>query len=118
MNGRVIVGYDGSAPATEAVWWASAEALRRNVPLLIVSCFDLPIVETPSVELSLNVYDVLQRRTSIAFTGQATVEAATEIAAVIAPELGWDAARQSAEVDRALAHVHAAEPGRATVDTR
>ncbi|WP_194409180.1 glycerol-3-phosphate dehydrogenase/oxidase [Microbacterium cremeum] len=54
--------------------------------------------------------DVLMRRTSIAFTGGATTDAATEVAEAIAPVLGWDAARVSAEVERGLAAVHAADP--------
>ncbi len=62
--------------------------------------------------------DVLQRRTSIGFTGAATVETATEIADVIGPVLGWDAATRAAEVERALAHLHAAAPGRSRADAR
>lgn len=54
--------------------------------------------------------DVLMRRTSIAFTGGATTDAATEVAKAIAPVLGWDAARVAAEVQRGLAAVHAADP--------
>lgn len=57
--------------------------------------------------------DVLMRRTSIAFTGGATTDAATEVAEAIAPVLGWDAARVTAEVERGLAAVHAADPARA-----
>lgn len=54
--------------------------------------------------------DVLMRRTSLAFTGGATTDAATEVAEAIAPVLGWDAARVTAEVERGLAAVHAADP--------
>ncbi|NLP83998.1 glycerol-3-phosphate dehydrogenase/oxidase [Microbacterium sp. CFH 90308] len=54
--------------------------------------------------------DMLLRRTSIAFTGGATPEAAREVAEAIAPVLGWDDARVTAEVERAMIHVHAAEP--------
>ncbi|GAA1470088.1 glycerol-3-phosphate dehydrogenase/oxidase [Microbacterium thalassium] len=54
--------------------------------------------------------DVLLRRTSIAFTGGATLEAAREIAEAIGTAVGWDAAAQAAEVARALASVHAADP--------
>lgn len=62
-------------------------------------------------EDALHLDDLLLRRTSIAFTGGATREAAAEIADAVADELGWDAARRAAEVDRALALVHAADPG-------
>lgn len=61
--------------------------------------------------------DILQRRTSIAFTGRARPEVAAEVAAVIAPVMGWNAQTQSAEVDRALASVAAASPDR-TVNAR
>ncbi|MDQ7878683.1 glycerol-3-phosphate dehydrogenase/oxidase [Microbacterium sp. QXD-8] len=54
--------------------------------------------------------DVLLRRTSIAFIGAATDEAVAEVAAAIAPVLGWDAARSAVEVARGLARVHAADP--------
>ncbi len=54
--------------------------------------------------------DVLQRRTSIAFVGHASAAVAAEVAAVIAPVLGWDDAQTEAEVARALAAVRAAEP--------
>jgi glycerol-3-phosphate dehydrogenase len=62
--------------------------------------------------------DVLLRRTSIAFTGGATREAAREIAEAIAPALGWDDARVTAEVDRAMVHVHAAEPAGTEASSR
>lgn len=61
-------------------------------------------------EQVVHLDDILQRRTSIAFIGRATEEVAAEIAAVVGPELGWDAVRQAAEVARALAAVRAAEP--------
>jgi len=62
--------------------------------------------------------DLLQRRTAIAFTGHADREVATEIAAVVGSVLGWDAATQAAEVDRALARVHAAGPGHPVASSR
>lgn len=62
--------------------------------------------------------DVLLRRTSIAFTGGATPEAAREAAEAIAPVLGWDDARVTAEVERAMIHVHAAEPDWAEASSR
>ena len=55
--------------------------------------------------------DLLQRRTSIAFTGRVTAESAAEIAAAVAPVLGWDADVRAAEVERALRLIHAAEHG-------
>ncbi|MGB4777640.1 FAD-dependent oxidoreductase [Microbacterium sp.] len=64
-----------------------------------------------ATELVVHLADMLLRRTAIAFLGLATREAAAEVAEVIAPVLGWDAAAQTAEVDHALAAVHAADAG-------
>ncbi|MEU7864450.1 universal stress protein [Nonomuraea sp. NPDC049141] len=36
MNGRIVVGVDGSAPATAAAEWAAADARRRGLALRIV----------------------------------------------------------------------------------
>ncbi|GAA5199792.1 glycerol-3-phosphate dehydrogenase/oxidase [Microbacterium jejuense] len=63
-----------------------------------------------TAEQVVHLDDLLMRRTSLAFTGGATREAAAEIAEAVAPVLGWDAARVAAEVDRGLARVHAADP--------
>jgi glycerol-3-phosphate dehydrogenase len=62
--------------------------------------------------------DMLLRRTSLAFIGAVTAESAAEIADAIAPVLGWDPAATRAEVDRAIAAVHAAEPGFRTAESR
>jgi glycerol-3-phosphate dehydrogenase len=62
-------------------------------------------------EQVVHLDDVLQRRTSMAFTGAAgDAECVAEVAAAIAPVMGWDAAAQASEVDRALRRVHAADP--------
>ncbi|MEZ3159379.1 glycerol-3-phosphate dehydrogenase/oxidase [Microbacterium sp. BWT-B31] len=53
--------------------------------------------------------DLLLRRTSLAFTGGAEA-AASEIADAVAETLGWDAATRAAEIERAIAAVHAADP--------
>jgi glycerol-3-phosphate dehydrogenase len=62
--------------------------------------------------------DLLLRRTSIAFTGSATDDTVAEIAAAIASVLDWDDSRAAAEVDRALARVHAADPSWAGAGAR
>ncbi|WP_029146437.1 glycerol-3-phosphate dehydrogenase/oxidase [Microbacterium luticocti] len=54
--------------------------------------------------------DMLLRRTGLAFTGMAGPEAAREVAAAVAPVMGWDGAACETEVARALAAVHAADP--------
>ncbi|NYE21096.1 glycerol-3-phosphate dehydrogenase/oxidase [Microbacterium immunditiarum] len=53
--------------------------------------------------------DLLLRRTSLAFTGEAEA-AAWEVADAVASVLGWDEATVGAEVARAIAAVHAADP--------
>ena len=62
--------------------------------------------------------DVLQRRTSIAFTGGVSRESAAEVAETIAPVLGWDAGTRAVEVSRALRLVEAAEHGTDTATDR
>lgn len=47
MTKEIIVGYDGSAPSTEAVFWAADEAKVRGSVLRIVSCFGVPIAADP-----------------------------------------------------------------------
>ena len=44
MSETIVVGFNGSESATEAVMWAAAEAVLRNAHLRIVSCFDVPTV--------------------------------------------------------------------------
>lgn len=66
-----------------------------------------------STEQVVHLDDVLMRRTAIAFTGAATPESAAEVAAVIAPILGWDAPTQTAEAIRGLEKVYAADPSAA-----
>jgi glycerol-3-phosphate dehydrogenase len=60
-------------------------------------------------EQVVHLDDILQRRTSIAFTGRVNAETAAEVAAAVGPVLGWDADVRAAEVDRALRLAHAAE---------
>jgi glycerol-3-phosphate dehydrogenase len=64
----------------------------------------------------VHIEDLLLRRTSIAFVGEASARGVAEIAAVVAPVLGWDAARIEEEAARGLAAVHAADPSWAGAD--
>ena len=43
---RVVVGVDGSAVGNDALRWAYAEAVLRNVPLHLVHCWDYPYYGT------------------------------------------------------------------------
>jgi nucleotide-binding universal stress UspA family protein len=40
---RILVGVDGSDASIEALRWATYEAGRRDVPMLIVSCYSVPV---------------------------------------------------------------------------
>ena len=51
-------------------------------------------------EMVSRLEDVVLRRTSIAFTGNADAEVLDEIADALAPLLGWDRARHDAELDQ------------------
>ena len=54
-----------------------------------------------ATESVVHLVDLLLRRTSIAFVGGVTADLLEELADVLAPVLGWDAARRAAEVGRA-----------------
>jgi len=56
--------------------------------------------------------DLLMRRTDLAFTGRATPDTAAAVATAVVHTLGWTAAETAAEVHRAVAAVHAADPCR------
>jgi glycerol-3-phosphate dehydrogenase len=70
-----------------------------------------------STEDVVHLSDLLMRRTSIAFVGAASEAAAREIAATVAPVLGWDAARVAAEAEQGIKSVHAADPTWAEAST-
>ena len=98
---------------------AAIEADAADAPLTHAPGFSTGelrhLVRTEQV---VHLDDVLMRRTSLAFLGCATRDAAVEIAAAIGDELGWDAAARRAEVDRALAAVRAADPTEPMAVTR
>ncbi len=52
-------------------------------------------------ELVVHLVDVLMRRTSLAFTGEATPEVIDEVAQAMAQALGWSEARMRAEIAKA-----------------
>lgn len=66
----------------------------------------------------VHLEDLLMRRTSIAFLGGASADAAAEIADAVAPVLGWDVTRTAAEVQRGLAAAYAADPTWAPASAR
>jgi len=110
------VGFDRAAVLLERYGTHAAEVIAAigddDAPLRTVPGYSRDeLRHLAATELVVHLADVLLRRTSIAFVGAATRETAAEVAAVIAPVLGWDAAAQAAEIDHALAAVHAADPG-------
>ncbi|MGX1932194.1 FAD-dependent oxidoreductase [Microbacterium resistens] len=54
-------------------------------------------------ELVVRLADIVLRRTSLAFTGDVDEAVLEQLAAALAPLLGWDRARTDAEVDRTRA---------------
>ncbi|HET8926646.1 MAG TPA: glycerol-3-phosphate dehydrogenase/oxidase [Microbacterium sp.] len=95
---------------------AAIEADAADAPLQHVPGFSSgELRHLARSEQVVHLDDVLMRRTSLAFLGAATAEAAAEVADAIGGELGWDAAARGAEVERALAAVHAADASRAVV---
>ena len=51
-------------------------------------------------EMVVRLADVVQRRTSLAFTGEVDTAVLDELARALAPLLGWDAAQADAEIER------------------
>jgi nucleotide-binding universal stress UspA family protein len=45
---QIVVGIDGSDGARAAAAWAASEALRRQAPITLVSCYDIPIYGEPA----------------------------------------------------------------------
>jgi glycerol-3-phosphate dehydrogenase len=87
------------APLTHLPGYSSAE-LRH-------------VVATEDV---VHLDDLLLRRSSIAFMGGGTAEAAAEVAGLVGPLLGWDEERQAHEVERFLARVRAGTAQRTSLE--
>ena len=83
---RIIVGVDGSDASIEALRWAAYEAGRRHVPVLIVSCYSVPVYGIQ--EAGAN-----QTREDVAMFEQGAVSIvrqATELVAEIDPHVVVD----------------------------
>ena len=90
---------------------AAIEADAADAPLAALGSYSTgELRHLARTEDVVHLEDMLMRRTSLAFTGAATEAVAAEIAAAIAPVLGWNTARIDAETARGLARVHAADP--------
>lgn len=95
-----------AAHVIDAITAAGADRPLRTLPAYSVE----ELRHIAATEQVVHLDDLLQRRSSIAFTGGVSDESAREVAEAIAPVLGWDAERVAAEVVRALDRVHAADP--------
>lgn len=61
MSEKIIVGYNATDSATEAVMWAADEAELRNVPLRLVSRFDMSALATEaSLGLGAGAYEAIR----------------------------------------------------------
>jgi glycerol-3-phosphate dehydrogenase len=88
----------------------AVEADSADAPLTAVPHYSTgELRHLARTESVVHLADLLLRRTSLAFIGDASREAAAEIAEVVGDILGWDAAARAAEVDHALTQVQAAE---------
>ena len=99
---------------TRAADVADFLALENDEPLLgdTLSTRELAwMVEHEKVQ---HVGDVVFRRTSLAFTGDADADAIRMIADGLAPLLGWDAVRTDAEIDDTLSTLREAHGVEAT----
>jgi glycerol-3-phosphate dehydrogenase len=87
-------------------------ALGRELDLLRPLADDIPHMEAEVAwavrhELALGLDDVLSRRMRLSMARRDRCAGiAPRVAAIMAAELGWDAARQAAEVDAFLASAH------------
>ncbi|WP_449278592.1 FAD-dependent oxidoreductase [Leucobacter sp. GX24907] len=95
LTGRMLDRYGTRASEVLAALPPSPEPLRHTPDYLAAE-----LAHLATTEHVVHLDDLLLRRTSIAFTGGLSRTALEEIAAAIAPALGWDHDRQEAEVDR------------------
>lgn len=98
-RGRVLFTRYG----TRAADVADFLALENDEPLLGDALSTRELAWMVEHEKVRHVGDVVFRRTSLAFTGDADIEAIRAIAAGLAPLLGWDSVRTDAEIDDTLA---------------
>jgi len=91
-----------------------------DAPLVHNALYSRREIEYLAAEESVtHLIDLLLRRTSLAFVGGLTVALLDELAGVLAPILGWDAARQADEVRQSvevLNEVHGVDLGVTTAD--
>ncbi|WP_243225364.1 glycerol-3-phosphate dehydrogenase/oxidase [Microbacterium sp. CIAB417] len=99
VRGRVLFARYGTRAAEVADFLES----EHDEPLLGDALSTRELVWMVEREKVVHVGDVVFRRTSLAFTGDADAEAVRTIATALAPLLDWDAERTDAEVEDTLA---------------
>jgi nucleotide-binding universal stress UspA family protein len=78
----VVVGIDGSTSALQAVRWAAAEAVRRNVPLRVVTAFAWPMDRI----IARIGFDGVEYRETRLDVSRRSLAQAVEVAAEVLPE--------------------------------
>ncbi len=87
--------------ATDVIDWLTEEA---DAPLATHDGYSRREIEyLAATESVMHLIDLVLRRTSLAFRGELTLPLLDELAAVIAPVLGWDAAAQAREIELTVA---------------
>ncbi len=85
---------------------AMLDDLVDETPLTTLPSYsDAELAWVAANEHVRHLVDILERRTTIAVLGDASDDAVAEVARVVAPALGWDEQRRSAEVARASASI-------------
>ncbi|MFZ4516379.1 MAG: glycerol-3-phosphate dehydrogenase/oxidase [Acidimicrobiia bacterium] len=95
---------------------AIVQLLRDDPSLAAPLVPGLPYVRAEAIyaaryEMALTLSDVLERRTrALMLDHAATIAAAPTVAALLAPELGWDASEQQRQVDAFMAQAQGVTP--------
>jgi nucleotide-binding universal stress UspA family protein len=103
MRKEITVGYDGSAPSSEALLWAAAEAVARGVSLRIVSCTQIPL--TGDLALGWAATEALQ---ALLDATEAALASARATVANVYPDL--EVATESSMEPAGAALVEGVEP--------
>jgi len=98
MTHPIVVGVDGSPSALQAVRWAAEEAVRRGLPLRLVTVYSTPIGLPGGIVEPAVVEQALQEQ------GKRWLHEAQGIAHEVSSELGNDLALMAAAVVPALVH--------------
>ncbi|HWK77530.1 glycerol-3-phosphate dehydrogenase/oxidase [Microbacterium sp.] len=101
-RGRVLFTRYGTRAADVAAYIADGE----DAPLVGDALSTRELAWMVEHEMVRHVADVIFRRTSLAFTGDADAGVVRTIAEALAPLMDWDSVRVDAEIDDALTQLH------------